>query len=955
MQKRNVVAASSRTKTRCLIFMLVSMISLSPFQLAASTNPTIPRDVGCKAEFDAVGIAILTEIEGHGARQGLTIHLNAAWNLFWNAKNPIEARERLDELKKLLGTNGVVGISPESKQIVSELVDELRRCIVGGRTPEEAFIAVEVYYFDETTPDGKGERAGRGVYLFVDGTYIKSTDDDGRARLMVPTGLVAVQAIVPSSAIANASVEAVAGTTIPIQLILDDGKEVVSPAEISISSVKNSILPADADDFTITLLEGGVPRPVVYVGEVALEDDIGNTLAHLTDEFRVDAEGRLYPVTMDVIRKAIAPHAGRSLRLIVNGVDALGFTLGGYHPLYLGQHILNAVLVASPSHPSLSVAGIEITYNLMGTDLTLTRTTDATGAVSFGSVPLGNATLKGMTIDSGLHYHGDAMFFLRQSSVVKVLMAHPKDILAGHAKYEIVPLASPNRNVPMGSGQQIRDEDEDGIRRRLHRSIEHLHRSGTMESEGISLRVGAAGAGEPVTASRVLTIPQGTRRVLLRYRVSTAEYPYFVTRQSVFNDTWSLSLSASQGGSQLFNIDRNVNAQLRGAPAWRADGTTGYISQYFDVASLTVDGTADLALTATAVNVADSLLPTVVHAILSEDVGKMIITTVVPDELSKTRGDHATYSIPFQGENNQISRWYSLKLDKPAGTRITRVRAELEHGSDSMQGGLVLDEGIGQNVRMVDDNTVRVRVTLHSGSGVNTVPPPAHTIYHKFTVEAETPDGNQVSAEASSAPRRALWRMQEAWRVPERRYGMRDVGGDDWLSARTWEYLDRHGVLLTRIDDISGEHGSNIGHRTHDVGTDIDLYHVYQFPGTIRGEDNYFALRRAVVRVLSLPERDAADDRARVLAWVSQTRARFAEILTTTDAEAIYYSVGSDHVVAGVILPRGWARNLLVDGVLTVPGHRIDTGLGPWGFPQERLRYDEIHNSHFHIKRPRER
>jgi len=547
------------------------------------------------------------------------------------------------------------------------------------------------------------------------------------------------------------------------------------------------------------------------------------------------------------------------------------------------------------------------------------------------------------------------MFFLPRSSLVKVLMAHPKDILAGHAQYELVPLASPKGRIPDGNGQRFRDEEEDRTRRRLHRSIESLPRTRSTESEGVNLRVGAGGAGQPVTASRTLTVPRGTRRVLLRYNVSTAEYPDYVKKQSVFNDTWSLGLSANHGGSQLFAIGSNVNAQLRSAPAWRVDGTTGYISQYFDVAEFTVEGAADLVLTATATNVADSLLPTVVHASLGEDVGEMIISAVVPDELSKTKGDHATYSIPFQGENNRISRWYSLKLDKPAGAQVTRVRAELEHGSGSMQGGLVLDEGIGQNVRMVDDDTVRVRVTLHSGSGVNTVPPPAHTIYHKFTVEAETLGGNRISAEASSAPRRALWRMQEAWRVPERRYGMRDVGGDDWLSARTWEYISRHGGLLTRIDDISGEHGSNIGHNTHDVGTDIDLYHVYQFPGTLTGEDNYYALRRAVVRVLTLPAQEAANDRAGVLAWVSQTRARFSDILTTTDAEAIYYSVGSAHVIAGVALPRGWARSLLVDGVLTVPGYRFDTGLGNWGFPQARLRYDEVHNSHFHIKRPRER
>jgi hypothetical protein len=33
----------------------------------------------------------------------------------------------------------------------------------------------------------------------------------------------------------------------------------------------------------------------------------------------------------------------------------------------------------------------------------------------------------------------------------------------------------------------------------------------------------------------------------------------------------------------------------------------------------------------------------------------------------------------------------------------------------------------------------------------------------------------------------------------------------------------------------------------------------------------------------------------------------------------------------------------------------FDTGLGAWAFPQTQLTYNAIHNTHFHIKRPRER
>ena len=45
-----------------------------------------------------------------------------------------------------------------------------------------------------------------------------------------------------------------------------------------------------------------------------------------------------------------------------------------------------------------------------------------------------------------------------------------------------------------------------------------------------------------------------------------------------------------------------------------------------------------------------------------------------------------------------------------------------------------------------------------------------------------------------------------------------------------------------------------------------------------------------------------------------------------------------------------------VDGTVTAAGgQQFDTSLGAWGFPQTRLGYGATHNTHFHIKRPRER
>lgn len=928
--------------------LLVSLAAVVALGGAASSSPQAPDGHSCEAQYDTATLLIATEVDGNGEQRKLQTKVDNAWRLFWKEKQPVSANGNLDTLEQLLDSNATKGVTAESKALIAEAVAAFRQCINGQVPVGTATLAITVHNYDETTPDGKGEPAGAGVYLFVDGKHLGSTNEAGQATLTVPAGTVVVQAIVPSTAIAQATVEAPQGATVPLELVLDDSKEVTSPVQLSVSGMSGNILPSNFGSFTITLLDNGAPRAATIVSEVAIEDDLGNTLESLTDHFQIDELGRLQPSDLNLVARAVAKYPGRSLVLRVMAEDALGFTLVGTQPLYWGQHTLNVTLVAPPSNPSLSVAGVQVTYQLMGTGLTFVSTSDAAGNVAFGPVPLGNASLDSVTTQAGRYYYGQANFFLSRSSLARVTMTHADDIANGVPRFELLPLlTSAGDSV---SPLAVADGDTLAHRKALH---EELNGSGMTTMATVNLRVGAGAADQQVSGNRTLTVAQGTQRVVLRYQVATQEYPYYVTQQSVFNDTWSLSVHARQSGQQLFNISRNVNSQLRSAPVWLANGSTGYIEESFDVAAMTTQGPAELLLAATATNVADSYLPTIVDADLSDDPDRLIIKEVTAERLASTRGDHNSYSVPLHGENNSLARWFTLSIDKPNGSQVTRVRAELQHGSGTI--AQIFEEGTGANVQMIDDTTLRVRVTFHAGGTANTVPPPAHAVTYKFTVFANLSDGTEVSDEAISSVKRGLWRMQAYWRDAARRYGQRDAGGDDWLAVGTWHYLERHGNLMTRIDDISGEHGRDIGHATHDVGTDIDLYHVYRFAGATSGTDNYNRLRNAVVRVLSQPADQTQADRDAISAWVSQTRPRFEAILSSTDAQTVYYASGSAYTSSGIVLGAGWARTLLVSGVINASGQSFDTGLGAWGFPQSRLVYNAVHNTHFHIKRPRDR
>lgn len=163
-------------------------------------------------------------------------------------------------------------------------------------------------------------------------------------------------------------------------------------------------------------------------------------------------------------------------------------------------------------------------------------------------------------------------------------------------------------------------------------------------------------------------------------------------------------------------------------------------------------------------------------------------------------------------------------------------------------------------------------------------------------------------------------------------------------------------------DRIRGEHARNIGHRTHVEGRDIDLDHVYTFPGVNAtaagsGGANYTAL----VRNTNLAFMGDTAARRLVADWASQTRARFDQFIANADVQGrIIYALGSSQPetldpqgqIVTPQLGRGWARALLERGAYTnLRGQRVDLGIGAWTNPSiaTRMLYADDHNDHIHL------
>jgi hypothetical protein len=581
---------------------------------------------------------------------------------------------------------------------------------------------------------------------------------------------------------------------------------------------------------------------------------------------------------------------------------------------------------------------------LLGTAVTLTRVSDATGRFEFESMPLGNIGFDSTTSEGGISYYGQGTLFLAQSLAVSLVMRSVTDVVNGVPPLTSAPLAQNALLKNAGPAPETvarRASQERVLRAATPPQNVALTQAADMTA---SLTTTAAQQDVAVSATAELAVPKGTQTVTLKYNVFSAEYPFYVLSQSIFNDVWSLAVYGGQGGQQLFEITRNVNSQAATPPIWQGDSTTGDITQVLDVSALTATADTTLTLFASSMNVGDSALTTIVSATLSAEV-KLTINAVDADSVSPTNSDSSYYSIPRSGDGNVFERWFTLAITKPADATISQVRVILRGTGDLMT---LYEEAPGPNVEIVDDEHLRVRVSMNSfTSTVNSDPPPAQDITYRFRVQAEF-EGQTIENERDSGVRHALWRMPAGIT----RYGVRDNGLDDWASRGCYSWLVANSALLTRVDDISGEHARHIGHDTHERGVDIDQFHYYTFPGGNSGGGNYTALRNNVIAALN---GDAAAA-ARVSAWVTATRTGLDSLLALNEVNRLYYAIGSAtqqqmSPTTTIRLAAGWARDLLGDGAITaISGQTLDTGVGAWSEDNNaRIQYNAVHNSHIHI------
>jgi hypothetical protein len=923
-----------RTATALLIAVVLAW--LVPSRLPVNAQQA------CAAAYQNATSAIAAGATGQGVLMKLTTKVANAWRMSQEGHRA-NASNQLDVALEMLDGQPTKQLPDAARAQIVAAITTFRECLALGQPPSTATLTVRTFLLDETQPDQKGESAGAGVYIRIDGTTIGQTGDDGTLTTQVPAGTVLVQAIVPSLSIGQATVTLAAGSSGEVSLVLDDGKEVIEDTDLVLQELTEGVVPSAFTSFTLRFDRGGTTVALETIDLIELLDRNGDIIAELKPLFTLSG-GTMAATNLESLRSALQRQAVNPIAIRVQGVDPQGFTHAGTVRFRLGLFRLVGVLTPPPSNPALAVAGIEVRVTLLGTPVAFTRVSDADGRFEVASVPIGNVGFDSQTTANGQFFYGQGTLFLTADRSVSLVMRHVTDVVNGVPPLNAGPigvfaaLAAAAEAVPPEIAQARLEADAAAAAPFATAQV-------SAQATTASINVAAAAQNVAVTQTATLDVPRGTKTVKLVYSVFSLEYPFWVLQQSIFNDVWSLAVFAGGGGQQMFQITRNVNSQVSTPPIWQGDSSTGQITETIDVEALAANADTTLTLFGSSMNVGDSALTTIVAAELTAE-AELTINAVEPDTVNPTRGDSSYYSIPRAGDQNVFERWFTLRITKPDQATISQVRVILRGAGDLQE---IYEEAPGPNVQIVDNERIRVRVSYQTAaSAVNSIPPPVHSITYRFRVQADF-NGQTLEDERDSGIRRALWRMPDGFA----RYGARDPGLDDWASRGAYLWMQTNAALLTRIDDISGEHARDIQHQTHERGVDIDEFHYYTFPnGAGSGGANYTQLTNNVFAALN---GDAAAA-GRVGAWVTATRNGLAALEALNTVNRLYYAVGNAAQrqitpTLQIRLNGGWAEALIENGTLTAQtGQVLNTGLGAWALANSnRITYNAVHNSHVHV------
>lgn len=282
----------------------------------------------------------------------------------------------------------------------------------------------------------------------------------------------------------------------------------------------------------------------------------------------------------------------------------------------------------------------------------------------------------------------------------------------------------------------------------------------------------------------------------------------------------------------------------------------------------------------------------------------------------------AAFSVPRLGGTNETERALALELRQGTPLDDLWVHVELRFVGEPV--AYPVGRWRVQDLSRSGD-TVTVPVSFSDGRRCPVPEPdvPPWELTHTVEVRAG-PDGEPLDR-WTSPPLIALWPAPLA----VERFGHPDVGGDGWCAAGTWLWLSdpakRGQLALPAMGDVSGEHGRDIGHRSHREGRQIDFLAPQPLldAGTALRQGGVAKKHLRALEQLVLSATGATGDAAKtkLAGYVASERAWLRAAAALPEVGELRYGFGRklDGIEAG------WIERLLKTGTVRRAGteHRV--------------------------------
>lgn len=756
----------------------------------------------------------------------------------------------------------------------------------GGATPNVSITFTTDGLTYEDFLDAVGQNAAPGFDIgsdvYVDGTRIGSIPETGPLPLFLQPGEHSIAGAIEQLIGGSQSVAIEAGQT--YDLVIDmtgEGLSGILPYSLLVNDSSTPVIAPTAAEFRIDFVS---PEGAKYsldqpfrVHAVRVQTDLlfdgppkrVSALEDLTGFFQLHPSGHLSAQNPAAVIAALETMGAGPYELVVSANEVIrGLPLTDSIVVRLEKFALNGDIVPLPSSAAFSPGGIIVTASSMTGGVERTATSSSTGAFSFGLLPEDTYRISAVTELSEEILAVEGYVSLTEPAQLALTPLTTTQTASGDQGFVIVSGASATNSAGRGirggsppTEQRMREQKNQLERRgappgrpsqtiRSNSTYKPVARpdNETKNADGAAplqlvnpefyIQISSV-SGTTQTESLQVEVPGSQASVSLGYYVGLS--PGSATFRE-FPDFWAIQLR-DQNGAILFSTGNTFSTSIRSPslPLFFSDSGsygTDYITETVSLPpSQTPANDRILTLTVTASTSYDSeIFASILAEFLDVPLIRIVSSGAAVSNAPATRRfpdiPGSVVGFPDTGDRNTFNIRLPITIERiDTGASIdpgdiTALDVDVVFGAAGAAGGAVVfsqTAPIAQLQRRPASEVYELDVSFIQptpASPVATAPPAESEIAYRISVQASV-NGEPVGGEGFVRGLTGLYRTAQPLGLV--RTGMRDNGGDDWAQKGLYDWLSDNSNLIAPMNDISGEHGRDLGHSSHRLGLDLDM------------------------------------------------------------------------------------------------------------------------------------